>query len=293
MSRNEDLINALKTGIKNKYDMDVDIQEQTTKKTNGVVKTGFMVKPVGKHIAPNIYPDLSTGEDINSLAESYVDVVYDAINAAPDVEITKEKANKAITMYALNYESNKDVIEEQHIPYIMVDGDIAAIARWQFSNDRGKVGSCFVNESIMKACDLTPQEVIDIGMNNVISEEFELPSMESIMGEFGIQPPTPTGMFILTSKDRTYGARAILQPEVLSAMHDHFRSDFYILPSSVHEVICISKEGAPSERELSDMIKEVNRTQVAPEEVLSDHLYQSDGKEVALADIERDEINLD
>ena len=49
-------------------------------------------------------------------------------------------------------------------------------------------------------------------------------------------------------------------------------SDFYILPSSVHEMILIPLFTDDMES-LSQMVKEVNATQLKPEDVLSDHAY--------------------
>ena len=50
----------------------------------------------------------------------------------------------------------------------------------------------------------------------------------------------------------------------------------YILPSSIHEVILLPDTGLGSPQELKRMIHEVNSTQVAPEEVLSNSLYYYD-----------------
>ena len=59
-------------------------------------------------------------------------------------------------------------------------------------------------------------------------------------------------------------------------MRGSARGIFYILPSSVHEVILLEDTGAGAAPELKKMVLEVNRTQVAPEEVLSDSLYYYD-----------------
>ena len=55
-----------------------------------------------------------------------------------------------------------------------------------------------------------------------------------------------------------------------------FPEGVYILPSSVHEVLIIPKENAPSPKELGEMVREVNRAEVAREEVLSDRIYEYD-----------------
>ena len=49
--------------------------------------------------------------------------------------------------------------------------------------------------------------------------------------------------------------------------------DFYILPSSVHEVLLLSKESGARRSDLNRMIQDINASQVAEEEILSDHVY--------------------
>ena len=51
---------------------------------------------------------------------------------------------------------------------------------------------------------------------------------------------------------------------------------FFILPSSTHEVLILPDNGELNPKELLAMVKEVNRTEVAAEDVLSDHLYRCD-----------------
>ena len=48
---------------------------------------------------------------------------------------------------------------------------------------------------------------------------------------------------------------------------------FFILPSSRHEVILVPPEMGKDYRDLEDMVHQVNESQVAPEDRLSDHVY--------------------
>lgn len=56
--------------------------------------------------------------------------------------------------------------------------------------------------------------------------------------------------------------------------------DVYVLPSSQHELILVpvtdSYDYDP--KELLEMVKEVNRTQVEAEDYLADHVYLLDGR---------------
>jgi hypothetical protein len=56
-------------------------------------------------------------------------------------------------------------------------------------------------------------------------------------------------------------------------LSEEFQSDFYVFPSSIHELILVPTHDNKNSKEYSDMVREINVTQVAREEVLSDRVY--------------------
>ena len=80
-------------------------------------------------------------------------------------------------------------------------------------------------------------------------------------------------MFVATNSKKVNGAGVILYDGLLRTFAEKIGGDFYILPSSVHEVIFVPANGDMDARYLIQMVKEVNATEVAPDEVLSDNVY--------------------
>ncbi len=80
-------------------------------------------------------------------------------------------------------------------------------------------------------------------------------------------------MQILSNQKRVHGAAAILYPGLLKKIADRLHGDFYIIPSSIHEVIILPAAVMKSVNELKCMIEEVNTTQVEKQEILSYSLY--------------------
>ena len=62
--------------------------------------------------------------------------------------------------------------------------------------------------------------------------------------------------------------------EVLSGIAGRLESDVYILPSSVHECMIVPAEQWEDTSALSEMVREINRTQVSEEEYLSNTIYR-------------------
>ena len=76
-------------------------------------------------------------------------------------------------------------------------------------------------------------------------------------------------------------------PETLKGVHEKLGEDFYILPSSVHEVLILKESDFPgSVEELKEMVATINREQVEPVDRLSDTVYRFDGKKLSIAGTE-------
>ena len=91
-------------------------------------------------------------------------------------------------------------------------------------------------------------------------------------------------MYVLTNQSRLYGAAELLDGNMLKRIAEQLQGDYMILPSSVHELIVLKDTDRPH-NELADMVKEINSTCLAPDEVLSNHVYRYDRKtrEVSIA----------
>ena len=48
---------------------------------------------------------------------------------------------------------------------------------------------------------------------------------------------------------------------------------YYLLPSSIHEVIAVPVSAVPEAEELLAMVRDINATQVRNTEILSDNIY--------------------
>lgn len=105
------------------------------------------------------------------------------------------------------------------------------------------------------------------GQNEYI-EEFVSHMMEEAVGRY-----QPVPMYVLTNESRRNGATSILYEGELERIGRKLKDDFYILPSSIHEVIIVPMSCGHSRDELRRMVKEINLTQVSQVEYLSDHVY--------------------
>lgn len=80
-------------------------------------------------------------------------------------------------------------------------------------------------------------------------------------------------LYILTNKEKCFGAVSIAIPGEPERIADYLRSDYYVLPSSIHECLILPDDGFYKTEFLNELVRSVNTTQVDPAEVLSDHVY--------------------
>jgi hypothetical protein len=86
-------------------------------------------------------------------------------------------------------------------------------------------------------------------------------------------------MYVVSNTSRQFGAYFITDREALIEVASEIKEDrFFILPSSIHEMIVIPESQVEDTDALITMVKEVNATQVAPDEVLADNVYSFDAK---------------
>ena len=86
-------------------------------------------------------------------------------------------------------------------------------------------------------------------------------------------------MFVATVPDKIHGAGIIAYQDFMDQAAERVGGDFYILPSSIHEILIVPDNGQMDLAQLQDMVREVNATQVLPEEKLTDNVYHYDSQE--------------
>ncbi len=107
--------------------------------------------------------------------------------------------------------------------------------------------------------------------NTAEYEGYRLFTMKEMLESMGCEDmgffDEPDHMHILTNDKKLFGAAALLYSL------DHLPEEFFMLPSSIHELILIYPVNDVDPFKLSEIVREVNGTQVEPTEVLSDHAY--------------------
>ena len=84
---------------------------------------------------------------------------------------------------------------------------------------------------------------------------------------------------VLSNNKRDFGAISILYPGMLKLYAKRCGGNFFIIPSSVHEVLLMRDTGEENPENFKQMIAEVNDFHLPKEEFLSNDLYYYDSAE--------------
>lgn len=121
------------------------------------------------------------------------------------------------------------------------------------------------------------EEVLKELLNNILQEE-EMPKeereeMKNNLAKVENDPPLP--MYV-AGIDGVYGASVIARPDFLEEATQIMGGDFYVVPSSMHEVIILKDLHEGGIEVLEETIREVNMLKVPEEDFLSNNLYHYD-----------------
>ncbi len=99
---------------------------------------------------------------------------------------------------------------------------------------------------------------------------------DSIGVPFAIGGPNSPRIYVLTNENGLFGAASLLYPGLMRTLSMVLKSNFYIIPCSVHEVMLMYEEDMGDLRHARDIVTTINMTSVDQDEVLSDALYHYD-----------------
>ena len=282
----EELVNAVKGIAGEKY----QVRKENIMKNNGVELQAIIISADGEVVSPTVYVDkyitdiLMGKRTVTDAAEEIFKTYLEnkKVNFGVDISklISKEFILDHVEFQLVNAASNKDYLQKAPNKKIM---DLAALYKVKFKNcsylltcEKMAIAGISVDE-LEKAAVRNTEKVgfIKKTMAQVMAEDLDMPEDVTEMKE---EPQ----LYVLTNKRRENGANILLFKDELAEFAEMIGDDFFILPSSIHEVLAVPASQVDY-KELKHMVKDVNDTQVAPNEILGYEVYRYDRKTRSLS----------
>ena len=145
----------------------------------------------------------------------------------------------------------------------------------------GATAFCMVKERYAECLGVDRKQLVADAVDNgtKIRPALTMP-IEAFMRRLGAPVDTEpeNHLMIATTEDFLYGASVVMYPGFLERISGG--KNLYLIPSSIHEWLYIEDKGMFTREELTNLLRSVNSEIVSEEEILSDHLYYYEGKEI-------------
>ena len=266
----------------------------TPVRKNNETLDGITIKPENVNVAPTIYlkdyyrtyadEEVSLSIVMTRIATTFADNV---ITQSFDLDYIKNFDNVAdkIIPKVVGMENNEEFLSDK---IYTVQADLAVIYSILLDAKEENTNSMVITKALAdmwgtsaEVLEHTAKDNMDalmpysvIGMTQVMIEMVGKENAE-MMGIVPIELEDEM-IFVLTNQQKINGAAELINEEAMENMRKTIQSDFYILPSSIHEVLCIKATEETNVATLEEMVQEVNATQVQPQDRLSEHVYKYD-----------------
>lgn len=267
---------------------DREMKIQKIKKNNGLELTGMTLPKKGQCVMPTFYLE----EFYNDYLECHSAVglllkirqCYEQAElmgpSIDDVEkmTSYEGMCNNIIFRMVNYNKNREMLKE--CPHVRIY-DMAVTFRIVYSWDDISISSALITNDHMEDWEVSKDELLVYAERNTrrmfpalvrsMSETIRL--FEDEAEEDMEDCDVCNLMFILSNRQMMNGASVILYDELLENIAEEVEANYFLLPSSIHEMILVPDYMGMDREVMLNMVREANRTVIEEEDFLSDSIY--------------------
>lgn len=286
----QEFVEQLKGNLLLRVSQEIQLEVYPVLKNNSLHLDSLVLYREDRPVSPNFYlqdyyDKYLTGQSLDRLAEEILDYweKVGELSAGKAPSMLFEDCCHKIVYRLVNGEKNQELLER--IPYVPFM-DLAIIFYVLVSRDDQGISSVRISNDMMERWQIDTRTLLQWAEKNTKGFFPERCSplsslLEHLLFHNGehvpdFQAPATSEPYILTNSNGINGASAWLYPDVPEKLADYFGINYYILPSSIHELLILPDAQQFTREELLGMVAQVNRDCVLPEEVLSENIYYYD-----------------
>ena len=291
----EQFVENLKESLYERGMEDVQMREAHVDKLNGGYDA-VTITPGDSNIGvtlniDNFYKAFENGADMSEVVSKATEVAINGMENTPQLDVASltdyDQMKDKLVMEVVSAEANAEMLE--NVPHQNME-DMAVVYRFVINSDETGRASILATNDMINAMGVTPEQLHADALENAPQiRPAQITGMSEVIAEMmgrdqaemmGIVPVDPKDeqMFVATVSDKVLGAGVLAYQDFMDQAADRLGGSFYILPSSRHEVLLVPDNGQMSLGDLESMVREVNATQVAPEDKLTDSVYHYDAE---------------
>lgn len=233
----------------------------------------------------DVYDQFVQGEPMEKIVDHIRTIVL-TTEAPVNTEHDFVPSDDTLEVRLLDPEINAEFLKD--LPHITLESGLVITCDSVLDDGHGGEYRAIINNGLLRQMGCGKQELFNKALRNMQKKKALLLDMSDALGLNDnnlIDSDTdldPTSVYMLTNKRRILGSAQIVLKEVRSKIVSLIGGDFYIIPSSLHELLIVPAEVGFSKEDLETMLRDVNRTIVRPEDILSNKVYFVSGEDYSL-----------
>lgn len=270
----------------------LDIGIQAVSKLQGESYTGLAVSPAGSNVAATmnldyVYKRVEDGMPMETALHNIEKQVAEIAGSMPQFDtralMDYDQMKEKLTLQMIPIAGNEEKLSE--IPHRAVE-DMALVYRFEMESNEQGSASILVTNNMLQTYDITANQLHSDALEAALENHpATLRNMNEVlrdmMGDAAgmFLPDEPSPIWVATVEGGQNGACTIQYPDFLDQAAETMGGDFYVLPSSIHEVLFIADDGSMELSHLEEMVRSINEAEVAPADRLSDNVFHYDSEE--------------
>lgn len=195
---------------------------------------------------------------------------YDTIKDNLFIRVVNNRSVRHNNLYVERC-PHRQIADLYLIPFVLIGKDNDGVLSYPIMHS---IKECLdvsddelINQAILSGMKLFPEKIDT--MENILMDADCTPNEDS-----------DVKMIVVSNESGVNGASAMFYPGVMEKVSMMLGGNFYAIPSSIHEFIVIPSNNGKENFSswLNGIIKNINRTMVNPDEVLSNHAYYYNSK---------------
>ncbi len=285
----QDFVEQVQNDLKKEMP-EAEIFVRHIEKFQGQSYDGIMVMQRDSNVSPALnpvyfYQGIEEGKDYQAVFSEIMAAVkeggLDAARVDETFLLDYSRAKEHLTVELIAREGNMEKLNT--VPHMDME-DLALVYRIDLKEMIGEKASVVVSNDVLRNYGISKEQLhLDAIRNAAEIKPAVLERMEVILARSaGLPEPGEEvcgGLYVAFTHPGDMGASVIVYPEFLEKAANVMGGNYFILPSSRHDVVLVPDDGRTTYQALENYVYEVNRIEVPPVDRLSDSVYHYDCNE--------------
>lgn len=271
----------------------VQVEIRPVEKLQGESYTGLSIQPNDSPMAATLNLDtvynqmVDQGKSFQEIADDLITHAADIIVDMPKIDVNDitnyDQMKNTLVVQVIPTDRNAEMLA--NIPHKNIE-DMSLVYRMQIDQNENGTSSVLITNAMLENYGVTVDQLHQDAMDAaVINNPATFRSMQEVLSDLmgmpaDLMPPMDgPQMYVASVENSLNGAGVIAYPDFMNQVAEQVGGDFFVLPSSVHEVLVVPDDGSIDRHDLESMVREVNASEVLPKDQLSDNVYHYDSQD--------------